>query len=287
MLSEVQERLEDLVGLTSKFCSTLVCVDCVAKQRRNPQNQKLFIRICVSCESLFLRKTLFEDFWNLKQVKDKEIERKQSQKEELERKINEQNARKEKIAILGRLRALEDQEAELGSEKQRRHEQLRELEAKLDRKEQELKALKARHEATLQNCWEMEEHIQSKKKEIETYLRRVLDARPVEILVDSESQKSKASKAKIWRAGRNSHSKEPGSLNAKPISNNTANDIEKSIVLDSTLATDENTKKQKVKSSTRKKNKKKEKKIKNANIEESEKVYETDYVGKCCYCKIF
>lgn len=76
-----------MVGVTSRFCANFCCRKCLRKRRRNPENQKEFVRICVDCENLFLRKTLFEEFWNQKERKEQELRLKQEEKKELEKAI--------------------------------------------------------------------------------------------------------------------------------------------------------------------------------------------------------
>jgi hypothetical protein len=69
------------------------------KKRRNPENSKQFVRICVECENLFLRKTLFEEFWNEKIRKEHEIKLKQEEKVLLLNKIKsreEENIKRQK-----------------------------------------------------------------------------------------------------------------------------------------------------------------------------------------------
>ena len=65
----------------------MCCLKCVKRKRRNPENEKKFIRICEDCVNLYLRKMLFEDFWNEKLRKEKELEMKKREKEILEMKI--------------------------------------------------------------------------------------------------------------------------------------------------------------------------------------------------------
>lgn len=93
MLEESESENEAVVRLISKFCSMWTCKDCLKKKRRHPENPKKFIRICVDCENLFLRKTLFEEFWNQKTRKEKEIEIKRNQKSKIMSKINSRMAK--------------------------------------------------------------------------------------------------------------------------------------------------------------------------------------------------
>lgn len=65
----------------------MTCKRCIKKKRRNPEDRKHFIRICLDCENLFLRKILFEEFWNEKVIKEKDIEIKKEERALLRRKI--------------------------------------------------------------------------------------------------------------------------------------------------------------------------------------------------------
>ena len=81
MLSESKKKYEILVNLISKFCANWCCIKtCMKKRRRNPVNPKEFIRICVDCEDMFIRKILFENFWNEYTRKIKEVQLKKKRK---------------------------------------------------------------------------------------------------------------------------------------------------------------------------------------------------------------
>ena len=73
MCKKGKESIKTMVNLISKFCAVYVCKKCLIKKRRDPENEKQFVRICVDCENLHLRKILFEEFWNEKLRKEKDI----------------------------------------------------------------------------------------------------------------------------------------------------------------------------------------------------------------------
>lgn len=74
----------------------MVCKKCICKKRRNPENEKEFIRICIHCEEFYLRKILFEEFWNEKIRKEKEILMKKEEIALLQKKILLRKEKKEK-----------------------------------------------------------------------------------------------------------------------------------------------------------------------------------------------
>jgi hypothetical protein len=88
-----------LVDFISKFCNTGVCSNCSKKKRRNPEDLTQFLRICTHCEDLFLRKNLFEKFWNEKVQKEKKIAKKKQKLKDLIERIEiqkEQNRVRER-----------------------------------------------------------------------------------------------------------------------------------------------------------------------------------------------
>lgn len=74
-----------------------MCKACVPKKRRNPEDEKEFIRICLDCEGLHLRKVLFEEFWNEKVRKHHEIKLKAEEKGLLLRKIKSREKENAKL----------------------------------------------------------------------------------------------------------------------------------------------------------------------------------------------
>lgn len=96
MLHEIEEGAQDVVGLTSKFCNTPTCPKCFKKKRRSPEDQSIFLRICSYCENLFIRKILFEEFWNSKLYKEKKILIKQTKLERLQSRVESHKKAQEK-----------------------------------------------------------------------------------------------------------------------------------------------------------------------------------------------
>lgn len=66
------------------------------RRRRNPENPKKFLKICSKCVNLYLRKIIFEEFWNEKTGMEKELEYKTKEVESLTTKLIENQKKAEK-----------------------------------------------------------------------------------------------------------------------------------------------------------------------------------------------
>lgn len=197
MLNQVEGAVETLVDVTSKFCSKLVCTGCVSKKRRNPESPKVFIRVCVHCEEMFLRKILFEEFWNEKGAKEAQIGKKRGRKEELEKRVraeekekNERRQKEEKTSGKGEMDELEKRREEVDLEIRRIRESMREKVDKLRRKEEKLEALKKRKREAKKEDLALEEELQNEPLEIHFFLQKFLDQNKVENLTEQNSQKT-------------------------------------------------------------------------------------------------